>query len=152
MGEFPNEVIEAHARFLADFSELDDHALACIDAANDTFDVERFGQANLGGKFGARPERLVRFKIHSRCADIAERRVQSDFTPGDLHLRLAGVTRMSAALGFFHSDRPFKNTMGREFSSSKGCYAGMRYVSTIIRGRGAREENCTRARWSIIRG
>ncbi len=140
MCEFPNEVIEIHARFLTDFSEFDDHAFACIDAANDTFDVERFWQTNLREKFCARPELFVRLEIHSRCADVAKRRVQSDFTPGDFDLCLAGVTRMSAALGFAQSGRPFKKNGGRKFSSSKGCYAGARYVSTVIRGRCAREE------------
>jgi len=48
------------------------------------------------------------FEIHSRCADVAERGVQRDFTPGDFDLGLAGVTRMSAAFGFVHSGRPFK--------------------------------------------
>ena len=151
MGEFPDEVIEIHARFLGDFSELDDHALARIDAANDTFDAERFGQANLREKFGARPELFVRFQIHSRCADVAERGVQSDFTPGYFDLRLAGVTRVSAALGFAHSGCPLKNG-GRKFSSSKRCYAGVRYVSTIKEG-GARGERIARGeRRSIICG
>ena len=109
MGEFPDQVIEIHARFLADFSELDDHALACINAADDAVDVERFGQSNLRGKFGAHPEWLVRFEIHSRCTDVAKRGIQSDFTPSDFDLRLAGVTRMSAALGFAQSGCPLKN-------------------------------------------
>ena len=125
MGEFPNEVIEVHARFLADLSEFDDHALTRIDAANDTLNVERFGQANLREKFGARPKLFVRFEIHSRCADIAERGIQSDFTPSDFDLCLAGVTRVSATFGFAHSGRPFQKTVAarsrRQSDAMQAC-------------------------------
>lgn len=151
MREFPDEVIEIHARFLTDLSEFDDHAFSRIDAANNTFDVERFWQANLREKFGARPELLVRLKIHSRCADVAKRRVQGDFTPGDFDLCLAGVTRMSAALGFAHSGCPLKND-GPQVLVVKGmlCRREVRvngYKRVMREGRIVR---CTR--WSIIRG
>lgn len=151
MCEFPNEVIEIHARFLTDFSEFDDHTFSRIDAANDTFDVERFRQTNLREKFCARPELFVRFQIHSRCADVAKRRVQSDFTPGDFDLCLAGVTRMSAALGFAQSGCPLKND-GPQVLVVKGMLC-RREVRVNGYKRAVREGRIVRcARWSIIPG
>lgn len=151
MGEFPNEVIEIHPRFLADFSELHDHAFARIDAANDTFDVERFGQANLREKFGTRPELLVRFQIHSRRADVAERGVQSDFTPDYFDVRLAGVTRVSATLGFAHSGRPFKKTVAASSRRQSDAMQARVTCQRLSEDDARRERIVRGARRSIIR-